>query len=58
MRRAGDLWRLLGAAVSAVLLAASQLNPNPLPAWVFPVVGAIALLAVAVPFVIERRRRR
>ena len=58
MRQVLEIWRLLGAAISALLLGASQLDPNPLPAWVFPVVGGIALLSVALPFVIERLRRQ
>jgi hypothetical protein len=58
MRQVLEIWRLLGAAISAVLLGASQLDPNPLPAWLFPVVGAIALLSLVVPFVIERLWRR
>ena len=57
MRHASEILRLLGMALSAILLGASQLNPNPLPAWVFAVVGGLALLAVAVPFLLERRRR-
>ena len=57
MRHTWEIWRLLGGVLCAALLAASQLNPNPLPAWVFPVVGGLTLLAVAVPFLIERRRR-
>lgn len=58
VRQVLEIWRLLGAAISALLLGASQLDPNPLPAWVFPVVGGIALLSVAVPFLIERVWRR
>ena len=58
MRQVLEIWRLLGAAISALLLGASQLDPNPLPAWVFPVVGGIALLSLIVPFVIERLWRR
>jgi hypothetical protein len=58
MRHVLEIWRLLGAAIAALLLGASQLAPNPLPAWVFPVVAGIALLSVAVPFAIERLRRQ
>ncbi len=58
MRQVLEIWRFLGAAIAAVLLASSQLQPNPLPAWVFPVVAGIALLSVAVPYLVERLRRR
>jgi hypothetical protein len=58
VRQVLEIWRLLGAAIAALLLGASQLDPNPLPVWVFPVVAGIALLSVAVPFVVERLRRQ
>ena len=58
MSRLWEIWRLLGGAIAAVLLASSQLQPNPLPAWVFPVVAGIALLSLVVSFVLERRERR
>jgi len=57
MRTVWEIWRYLGAAVSAALLAASQIQPNPLPAWVFPVVGGIALLTVGLAYVLDRRER-
>ena len=53
-----ELWRFLGGAIAAVLLASSQLQPNPLPTWVFPVVAGITLLSVVVALVIDRRQRR
>jgi hypothetical protein len=56
--RIWELWRLLGGAIAAVLLASSQLQPNPLPAWVFPVVAGLTLLSVGVALVLERRQRR
>jgi len=49
MRTVWEIWRYLGAAVSAALLAASQIQPNPLPAWVFPVVAASRSSALASP---------
>jgi hypothetical protein len=52
-----DVWRLIGMAVSAALLGASQLQPNPLPTWVYPVVAAIALLSLLAALVIDRRQR-
>lgn len=58
VRTAWELWRYLGAAIAAVMLASSQLQPNPLPTWVFPVVAVVSLVGVAVSFVVERRRDR
>ncbi len=58
MRHGLEIWRLIGGAIAAGLLAASQIEPNPLPAWVFPLVAGIALLSVAVPYLVERLRRR
>ncbi|HZR97500.1 MAG TPA: hypothetical protein VFE37_02270 [Chloroflexota bacterium] len=58
MSRFWEIWRLLGGAIAAVLLAASQIQPNPLPAWVFPVVAGLALLSLVVSLVIDRRQRR
>jgi hypothetical protein len=52
-----EVWRLIGMAVSAALLGASQLQPNPLPAWVFPLVAGITLLSLVVSLVIARRQR-
>jgi hypothetical protein len=49
-----EVWRLLGAALAAALLAASQLDPNPLPAWVFPLVGGLALLSVVLAYLLAR----
>ncbi|HZU07037.1 MAG TPA: hypothetical protein VFB73_13810 [Chloroflexota bacterium] len=56
VRRAWDLWRFLGGAIAALLLAASQLDPNPLPAWVLVITGVLALLSVALAFLLERSR--
>jgi hypothetical protein len=52
-----EVWRLIGMAVSATLLGASQLQPNPLPAWVFPLVAGITLLSLVVSLLIARRQR-
>lgn len=54
MKQALEVWRFLGAALAAVLLAASQLDPNPLPAWVFPLVGGLALLSVLLAYLLAR----
>jgi hypothetical protein len=58
VRRFWEMWRLLGGAIAAVLLASSQLQPNPLPAWAFPIVAGIALLSLVVALVIDRGQRR
>ncbi|HLH25087.1 MAG TPA: hypothetical protein VK066_21415 [Chloroflexota bacterium] len=56
MSRFWEVWRLLGGAIAAVLLAASQIQPNPLPAWVFPLVAGITLLSLGVALAMDRRR--
>jgi hypothetical protein len=56
VRRAWDLWRFLGGAIAALLLAASQLDPNPLPSGVLVVVGVLTLLSVALALLLERPR--
>ncbi len=58
MRQALEIWRFLGAAIAAVLLASSQIEPNPLPGWVFPVVAVLALLSVGAAIVADWRARR
>ena len=58
MSRVWEIWRFLGGAIAAVLLAASQLDPNPLPWWVFPVLGGLAVLSVATAYLLDRRARR
>ena len=58
MRQGLEIWRYLGAAVAAVMLGASQLDPNPLPAWVFPVVAVLALLTLGWSVFVDWRRRR
>ena len=58
MRTVWEIWRYLGSAIAAVLLAASQLNPNPLPAWVFALVAGLTLLSIAAAYVLDRRQRR
>ncbi len=58
MRQALEIWRFLGAAVAAVLLASSQLDPNPLPGWVFPVVAVLALATAGAAIVADWRARR
>lgn len=58
VNRFWEIWRLVGMAVSAALLGASQLQPNPLPAWVFPIVAGITLLSLVVALIIDRRHRR
>ena len=56
MSRSWEGWRLVGSAVVALLLAASQLQGSALPAWVFAVVGGIALLSVLVLLMLHWRR--
>jgi hypothetical protein len=58
MSRFWEIWRFLGGAIAALLLASSQLQPNPLPAWVFPVVAGITLVSLVVALVIDRHQRR
>ena len=56
MSRFWEAWRLIGMAISAALLGASQLQPNPLPAWVYAAIGGITLLSLVVALFIERRQ--
>jgi hypothetical protein len=58
VRQGLEIWRYLGAAVAAVMLGAAQLDPNPLPAWVFPVVAVLALLTLGWSVFVDWRRRR
>ena len=58
MRTAWEIWRYLGPAIAALFLGASQIQPNPLPGWLFPVVAALALVSMAAAYLHERRARR
>jgi hypothetical protein len=56
--RALEVWRFLGGAVAAVMLASSQIEPNPLPGWVYVVVAVLALVTLAASIYADWRTRR
>jgi hypothetical protein len=56
--RALEIWRYLGGAVAALMLAASQIEPNPLPGWVYPTVAVLALLTLGASVYADWRARR
>jgi hypothetical protein len=51
-----EAWRLVAAALLALVLGASQLQAGALPAWTFPVVCGIALLSVLLLLALNWRR--
>jgi hypothetical protein len=58
VNRTLETWRILAAALAAVVVGASQLDPAYVPSWLFAVVGALVLLSVAVAYLAERYWRR
>jgi hypothetical protein len=56
MRRALQLWWFLGPALTAALLAANQLQPNPLPAWGGLVLAVLVLASLLLGWWLDRRR--
>ena len=57
MRTVWEIWRYLGPAIAAMFLGASQIQPNPLPGWLFPLVAVLALVSTAAAYLAERRGR-
>ena len=57
MRTVWEIWRYLGPAIAATFLGASQIQPNPLPGWLFPLVAVLALVSTAAAYLAERRGR-
>lgn len=54
MRQVLRIWWFLGPALTAALLAASQLQPNPLPWWVGPVFAVLVLASLVLGWWLDR----
>ena len=57
MHTVWEIWRYLGPAIASMFLGASQIQPNPLHGWLFPLVAVLALVSTAAAYLAERRGR-